>query len=79
MRPSSRFLGCTVPAMLFFAGRPSVGRREARGENSAQQLTLQFSAGEARLSLPHQVERFFALITGRMIRRGTFHSADELE
>jgi putative transposase len=23
--------------------------------------------------------RFFALITGRMIRRGTFHSADELE
>jgi transposase len=25
------------------------------------------------------VERFFALITGRMIRRGTFHSADELE
>jgi transposase len=27
----------------------------------------------------NQVERFFALITGRMIRRGTFHSADELE
>jgi hypothetical protein len=25
------------------------------------------------------VERFFALITGRMIRRGTFHSTDELE
>ena len=27
----------------------------------------------------NQVERFFALITGRMIRRGTFHSANELE
>jgi len=27
----------------------------------------------------NQVERFFALITGRMIRRGTFHSVDELE
>jgi len=27
----------------------------------------------------NQVERFFALITGRMIRRGTFHSALELE
>lgn len=27
----------------------------------------------------NQVERFFALITARMIRRGTFHSADELE
>ena len=27
----------------------------------------------------NQVERLFALITGRMIRRGTFHSADELE
>src|SRR5947199_1190383 len=26
----------------------------------------------------NQVERFFALITGRMIRRGTFHSADDL-
>src|SRR5256886_14427615 len=27
----------------------------------------------------NQAERFFALITGRMIRRGTFHSAQELE
>ena len=27
----------------------------------------------------NQVERFFALITGRMIRRGTFHSTAELE
>ena len=27
----------------------------------------------------NQVERFFALITGRMIRRGTFHTVDELE
>jgi transposase len=27
----------------------------------------------------NQVERFFALITERMIRRGTFHSAEELE
>jgi transposase len=27
----------------------------------------------------NQVERFFALITGRMIRRGTFHNAAELE
>jgi transposase len=27
----------------------------------------------------NQVERFFALITGRMIRRGTFQSAEELE
>jgi transposase len=27
----------------------------------------------------NQVERFFALITERMIRRGTFHSAQELE
>ena len=27
----------------------------------------------------NQVERFFALITDRMIRRGTFHSAEELE
>jgi transposase len=27
----------------------------------------------------NQVERFFALITERVIRRGTFHSADELE
>jgi transposase len=27
----------------------------------------------------NQVERFFALITGRMIRRGTFHSPVELE
>ena len=27
----------------------------------------------------NQVERFFALITDRMIRRGTFHSAKELE
>jgi transposase len=27
----------------------------------------------------NQVERFFALITGRMIRRGTFHSGQELE
>jgi transposase len=27
----------------------------------------------------NQVERFFALITGKMIRRGTFHSATELE
>lgn len=27
----------------------------------------------------NQVERFFALITARMIRRGTFHSTEELE
>jgi transposase len=27
----------------------------------------------------NQVERLFALITGRMIRRGTFHSTEELE
>jgi transposase len=27
----------------------------------------------------NQVERFFALITGRMIRRGTFHSTEDLE
>jgi transposase len=27
----------------------------------------------------NQVERFFAIITGRMIRRGTFHSTHELE
>lgn len=27
----------------------------------------------------NQVERFFALITGRMIRRGTFHTVHELE
>ena len=27
----------------------------------------------------NQVERFFALITGKMIRRGTFRSAEELE
>jgi transposase len=27
----------------------------------------------------NQVERFFALMTGRMIRRGTFHSTEELE
>jgi putative transposase len=27
----------------------------------------------------NQVARFFALITGRMIRRATFHSADERE
>lgn len=27
----------------------------------------------------NQVERFFALITGRMIRRGTFHNVHELE
>ncbi len=27
----------------------------------------------------NQVERFFVLITGRMIRRGTFRSTDELE
>jgi transposase len=27
----------------------------------------------------NQVERFFALLTGRMIRRGTFHSTQELE
>jgi transposase len=27
----------------------------------------------------NQVERFFALITGRMIRRGTLHSTEELE
>jgi transposase len=27
----------------------------------------------------NQVERFFALITGRMIRRGTFHSTEQLE
>jgi len=27
----------------------------------------------------NEVERFFALITGRMIRRGTFQSAEELE
>jgi len=27
----------------------------------------------------NQVERFFALITDRMIRRGTFHTVDELE
>jgi transposase len=27
----------------------------------------------------NQVERFFALITGRMIRRGTFHTVQELE
>jgi transposase len=27
----------------------------------------------------NQIERFFALITGRMIRRGTFHSTVELE
>jgi hypothetical protein len=34
------------------------------------------SASSSRLN---QVERFFALITDRMIRRGTFHSAKELE
>jgi hypothetical protein len=27
----------------------------------------------------NEVERFFPLITGRMVRRWTFHSADELE
>jgi hypothetical protein len=43
------------------------------------------AAEEEQISLPlhaHQqflVERFFDLITGRMIRRGTFHSTQELE
>jgi transposase len=40
---------------------------------------FQFHFTPTSSSWLNQVERFFALITGRMIRRGTFHSADELE
>jgi transposase len=40
---------------------------------------FQFHFTPTSSSWLNQVERFFALITGRMIRRGTFHSAQELE
>lgn len=40
---------------------------------------FQFHFTPTSSSWLNQVERFFALITGRMIRRGTFHSAKELE
>ena len=40
---------------------------------------FQFHFTPTSSSWLNQVERFFALITGRMIRRGTFHSTAELE
>jgi transposase len=40
---------------------------------------FQFHFTPTSSSWLNQVERFFALITGRMIRRGTFHSTGELE
>ena len=40
---------------------------------------FQFHFTPTSSSWLNQVERFFALITGRMIRRGTFHSTRELE
>lgn len=40
---------------------------------------FQFHFTPTSSSWLNQVERFFALITDRMIRRGTFHSAAELE
>jgi putative transposase len=40
---------------------------------------FQFHFTPTSSSWLNQVERFFALITNRMIRRGTFHSASELE
>src|SRR6516225_8280417 len=40
---------------------------------------FQFHFTPTSSSWLNQVERFFALITERMIRRGTFHSATELE
>lgn len=40
---------------------------------------FQFHFTPTSSSWLNQVERFFALITGRMIRRGTFHSVHELE
>jgi len=40
---------------------------------------FQFHFTPTSSSWLNQVERFFALITDRMIRRGTFHSASELE
>ena len=35
--------------------------------------------GAEKQETPPEMERFFALMTGRMIRRGTFHGAGELE
>jgi transposase len=40
---------------------------------------FQFHFTPTSSSWLNQVERFFALITGRMIRRGTFHTVHELE
>jgi transposase len=40
---------------------------------------FQFHFAPTSSSWLNQVERFFALITGRMIRRGTFHRVHELE
>jgi len=40
---------------------------------------FQFHFTPTSSSWLNQVERFFALITARMIRRGTFHSSQELE
>ncbi len=46
---------------------------------SKKRQRFHFHFTPASSSWLNQVERFFALITERMIRRGTFHSANELE
>jgi transposase len=47
--------------------------------NPKKRKRFQFHFTPTSSSWLNQVERFFALITGRMIRRGTFHSTPELE
>jgi hypothetical protein len=70
---------CVVlPAECYF-GIGDVQQSVVRNGNAmgvARQI-MQYMLGSSPWL--NQVERFFALITGRMIRRGTFHSAQELE
>jgi transposase len=47
--------------------------------NSKERRRFQFHFTPTGSSWLNQVERFFGLITGRMIRRGTFHGVHELE
>jgi hypothetical protein len=54
--------------------------QERRGPPLAQtESRFHFHLALTSSSWLNQIERFFALITDRMIRRGTFHSAAELE
>jgi len=57
----------------------SLRKKRSASPESPRRNRFHFHFTPTSSSWLNQVERFFALITERIIRRGTFHSAAELE